>query len=679
MGFFDRYPYTNWHNVNLDWVLERVKEWGELVKANDQAFRDLLEANEAFKQYVEEYLQNLDIQAQIDDKLDRMFESGELTEYLQPYVSVTVTNWLDEHITEPEGVIIDSSLTVAGAAADAKAAGDKIDACVNYAPQTKSLFDKNNARHNINAQEELNVVYDTSGEIFDSNNIVIDKAIWPSDGLEHTQADYFSTLYVDVHNYNKVILSGFAAGAAYDQNRTFIPASSPAASNINPVEYIIPDNVYYIRVTSKINAIDICSITVNEIRKYSMPNLVVETAQVKNINSFIDGSIQAINEFIGVRPANKLTGHLYPRYAYSATGNIVVNSAVYLTEKLILDNSKTIKSSVPFNTYSTFDINGNFIERRNPTPSRSEVTIENENAVFIALTFNIEQEGIEAIENCIIEGAYAFNEQVVTVGQGKMFASFTPALKFADVTQKKVIIKVYEGEYNIYNEIGGADYISQIPASASWSDNIQTIFNNGVEIIGIGSVTLKFEVPNDVYESYTHQCTRLSPINTRNSIVVDNITFKLKNIRYAVHDECGNNTAYNNGRHIIRNCYVYANNCNSCIGIGASGSYYLVDNCYLENTGNCFYMHTWYDIATGNLNIINSVINGTVRLEVLNNNLFNVSLKNSFMLSVSVTQGETRFTTNIFRIIALSTNLQSINIASALISNLYAPVILNSF
>ena len=126
MGFFDRYPYTNWHNVNLDWVLERVKEWGELVKANDQAFKDLQEANEAFKQYVTEYLQNLDIQAQIDDKLDRMFESGELTEYLQPYVSDTVTDWLEEHITEPEGVVIDSSLTVAGAAADAKAAGDRL-------------------------------------------------------------------------------------------------------------------------------------------------------------------------------------------------------------------------------------------------------------------------------------------------------------------------------------------------------------------------------------------------------------------------------------------------------------------------------------------------------------------------------------------------------------------------
>lgn len=125
MGFLDKYPYTNWHNVNLDWVLERVKEWGEIVEANDQAFKDLQEANESFKRYVTEYLENLDVQAQIDDKLDRMFESGELTDYLQPYVSDTVTDWLDEHITEPVGVVIDSSLTVEGAAADSKAVGNR--------------------------------------------------------------------------------------------------------------------------------------------------------------------------------------------------------------------------------------------------------------------------------------------------------------------------------------------------------------------------------------------------------------------------------------------------------------------------------------------------------------------------------------------------------------------------
>ena len=126
MGFLDKYPYTNWHNVNLDWVLERVKEWGEMVEANDQAFKDLEEANASFKDYVTNYLEDLDVQAAIDDKLDRMLESGVLGEYLQPYMSPAVSTWLEENITEPVGVVIDSSLTVAGAAADSRATGDAI-------------------------------------------------------------------------------------------------------------------------------------------------------------------------------------------------------------------------------------------------------------------------------------------------------------------------------------------------------------------------------------------------------------------------------------------------------------------------------------------------------------------------------------------------------------------------
>ena len=69
MPFFDNYPYTNFHNVNLDWILERVKEWGVLVEQNNTAFQNLEQANEDFKSYVTSYLENLDVQAQIVNRL----------------------------------------------------------------------------------------------------------------------------------------------------------------------------------------------------------------------------------------------------------------------------------------------------------------------------------------------------------------------------------------------------------------------------------------------------------------------------------------------------------------------------------------------------------------------------------------------------------------------------------
>lgn len=136
MPFFDHYPYTNFHNVNLDWVLQAVKSWGALVEQNNQNFINLAAANEAFKTYINEhiaeyeqfvtgYLENLDVQEEINHKLDDMLQRGELTPYMEPYIATNVSEWLEDNIT-PTTPAVDASLTVAGAAADAKATGDYV-------------------------------------------------------------------------------------------------------------------------------------------------------------------------------------------------------------------------------------------------------------------------------------------------------------------------------------------------------------------------------------------------------------------------------------------------------------------------------------------------------------------------------------------------------------------------
>lgn len=48
MAFFDFFPYTNWHNINLDWVLQKVKEFGEKVEENDALYDQLHEEWQAF-------------------------------------------------------------------------------------------------------------------------------------------------------------------------------------------------------------------------------------------------------------------------------------------------------------------------------------------------------------------------------------------------------------------------------------------------------------------------------------------------------------------------------------------------------------------------------------------------------------------------------------------------------
>lgn len=72
------------------------------------------------------WFDNLDVQDEINTKLDQMAQDGSLSDLVEPFIPSVVTAWLAEHITQPTNPVVDSSLTVSGAAADAKITGDRI-------------------------------------------------------------------------------------------------------------------------------------------------------------------------------------------------------------------------------------------------------------------------------------------------------------------------------------------------------------------------------------------------------------------------------------------------------------------------------------------------------------------------------------------------------------------------
>lgn len=75
MGIFNRWPYTNFHEMNLDWIIEEVKKVVTEVEALDLSFDEL-------KKYVEDYFKNLDISKEVNDKIDEMAASGELAQLI---------------------------------------------------------------------------------------------------------------------------------------------------------------------------------------------------------------------------------------------------------------------------------------------------------------------------------------------------------------------------------------------------------------------------------------------------------------------------------------------------------------------------------------------------------------------------------------------------------------------
>lgn len=76
-------PYSNFHELNQDWLLNEFNKVLEQWKAMQKNFDSLQDAFNDLKSYVQNYFKNLDVQDEINNKLDQMNEDGTLNILLQ--------------------------------------------------------------------------------------------------------------------------------------------------------------------------------------------------------------------------------------------------------------------------------------------------------------------------------------------------------------------------------------------------------------------------------------------------------------------------------------------------------------------------------------------------------------------------------------------------------------------
>lgn len=118
----------------LNNVISDVSNMGENVTNLSTAYSHLQDyVNEKLVEletFMNEYFDSLDVQEEINKKLDEMATSGELNELIKPTIlqeiPSVVSSWLEENIT-PTSPVIDKTLSVFGAGADAKVTGVKFD------------------------------------------------------------------------------------------------------------------------------------------------------------------------------------------------------------------------------------------------------------------------------------------------------------------------------------------------------------------------------------------------------------------------------------------------------------------------------------------------------------------------------------------------------------------------
>lgn len=88
----------------------------------------LVDAFNTLQSFVDDYFDNLDVQEEINNKLDAMALDGTLDTLIAPFVPAAVTAWLNEHVvvSDETTVVIDDSLEVEDAAAESSIVGKKL-------------------------------------------------------------------------------------------------------------------------------------------------------------------------------------------------------------------------------------------------------------------------------------------------------------------------------------------------------------------------------------------------------------------------------------------------------------------------------------------------------------------------------------------------------------------------
>ena len=118
MGIFQQFPYTNFHEMNLDQIIKIMREMQDEWEATKTEWA-------SYKDFIDNYFENLDVSDEVLQAIRVMAADGSLNTVIDPVIITQVTDWLADHITQPTTPVVDTSLTIAGAAADAKVVGDK--------------------------------------------------------------------------------------------------------------------------------------------------------------------------------------------------------------------------------------------------------------------------------------------------------------------------------------------------------------------------------------------------------------------------------------------------------------------------------------------------------------------------------------------------------------------------
>lgn len=102
---FEQFPYSNFHDLNLDWIISEVKKAIEGFKALSAKTDDFETTLNNALEYINNYFKNLDVQEEINNKLEEMKKNGELADIIAAFLKAP------NYYLSVQSMVADTSIT----------------------------------------------------------------------------------------------------------------------------------------------------------------------------------------------------------------------------------------------------------------------------------------------------------------------------------------------------------------------------------------------------------------------------------------------------------------------------------------------------------------------------------------------------------------------------------------
>lgn len=387
-------------------LFKTVKEMFDAQDTLVKSYKELYE-------FINTYFDNLDVQKEINNKLDNMSREGTLLNIIKPTITNETTKWLAANITNKTSPPVDTSLSVQGAAADAFMTGSLL----------SSLFSQNDTYFRENLAEGTSF---TDGHYIDA------------DGKVHVNKDYSYSDYIAVlpRTSLQVKTSIDVFICAYNEKKEFIHGFYTNTDKA----FDLLDDARFIRYS------------IVSFEKYTKTIInPMYTIQNELLTNFYTG---AFSNTIILPQTIRIRGY----YANWDTGKLSPNDNYFCSPYLRALHGTIICDTTTSNdnifTVSFYDSNFNMLSS---VYNKTIVPIP-KNAYYFCFSKRIDKNyDVKIISNS--------TTLTVSHDNSKMFPSINAALNFAYAIESKenpITIIVFPGVYNEVLFIKGKHYVSLI-------------------------------------------------------------------------------------------------------------------------------------------------------------------------------------------------------------------------